>query len=167
MKRHLFLYLFVFALLLVVFQYVNSKNIIEVYERDITELKSERSNQDSINQALNDLNFDLSYFKLSSNEEAMSYFERDGYQIDELKASIMDALYETNIYKGEEHPLIPYVSMTDRPILINKARILNHRWIIADYTDGQFNGEIFLNYKVISKDSINFKLTDYLMFPRF
>ena len=94
MKRHLFLYLFVFTLLVVVFQYVNSKNIIEKYERDITELKKKVKIQDSLNLALNDENFELSYFKLSSNEDAMSYFEYQDYQIDELKSSILDALYE-------------------------------------------------------------------------
>ncbi len=167
MKRHLFLYLFVFALLTVVFQYVNSKKIIEKYETDIQDLKEKVNLQDSINLSLNDENFDLSYFKFSKNEEAMYYFERQEYQVDSLEAAIFDALYATNVYKGEEHPLIPYVSMTDRPILINKARILNHRWIIADYTDGQYSGEIFLNYNVISMDSISFKLSDYLMFPRY
>jgi hypothetical protein len=167
MKRQLFLYLFLFALLLVVFQYVNSKSIIEVYENDISELKKKRAEQDSLNQILIDENFDLSYFKFNRNEEAMSYFEREDLDIDRLQDNIMDALYETNVYEGEEHPLIPYVSMTDRPIVINKARILNHRWIIADYTDGQHNGEIFLNYSVVSMDSISFKLTDYLMFPKY
>lgn len=166
MKRHIFLYLFVFTLLLVVFQYVNSKNIIDKYEVDIKELKAKVATQDSINMALNDLNFELSYFQFKTNEEAMYYFERQDYNVDELQASILDALYETNVYEGEEHSLIPYVSMTDRPILINNARIINHRWILADYTDGSYNGELFINYSVETKDSISFKLTDYLMFPR-
>ena len=167
MKRHLFLYLFVFALLVVVYQYVSSKNIIELYERDITGLKEQVQNKDSIIMRLNDKNFDLSYFKFSSNEEAMLYFERQNYGVSELEKSIFDALYATNVYQGEEHPLIPYVSMTDRPILLDKARILNHRWIIANYTDGEYTGEVFLNYRVIGKDSITFKLTDYLLYPRF
>ena len=167
MKRHLFLYLFVFALLVVVYQYVSSKNIIELYERDITELKEQVKYQDSINRVLTDENFDLSYFKFSSNDEAMLYFERENYRVSELEASIFDALYTTNVYQGEEHPLIPYVSMTERPILLDKARILNHRWIIANYTDGEYTGELFLNYKVIDKDSITFKVTDYLLFPKF
>lgn len=167
MKRHLFLYLFVFTLLVVVYQYVSSKNIIELYERDISGLKEKVKYQDSINLNLNDENFELSYFKFSSNDEAMSYYEQQDYKAEELEATIVDALYATNVYNGEEHPLIPYVSMTDRPILIDKARIINHRWIIANYTDGEYSGEIFVNYKVINKDSITFKLTDYVFFPKF
>jgi hypothetical protein len=40
MKRNLFLYLFVFALLLNIFQYVNSKHIIDKYEQDIKKYKA-------------------------------------------------------------------------------------------------------------------------------
>lgn len=167
MKKQIFLYLFVFTLLLVVFQYVNSKSIIDKYEKDINQLKTEVSLQDSLNSELNDENFELSYFMFSNSEDAMSYYERQNYNVDSLQLTILDHLYETNVYKGEEHPLIPYVSMTDRPILINKARIINHRWILADYTDGTYGGELFLNYNVISKDSISFKVTDYLMYPSY
>ncbi|MEM1002447.1 MAG: hydrolase [Bacteroidota bacterium] len=166
MKRHLFLYLFVFALLTIIYLFVDFRKKYESYYETVQNFENKLEKLDSINLALNDENFDLSYFKFDANEEAMYYFERQGYQVDELQAAIFDALYATNVYEGEDHPLIPYVSMTDRPILIDKARILNHRWIIANYTDGQHSGEIFLNYNVVTKDSINFKLTDYLMFPR-
>lgn len=36
MKNRIFMYLFVFAMLFVVFQYVNSKNILDNYEEEIT-----------------------------------------------------------------------------------------------------------------------------------
>jgi hypothetical protein len=167
MKQHLFLYLFSFALLVIVFQYVNSKNIIDKYERDIKELKSKVKIRDSLNLQLSDENFELSQFTLSANEEAMAYFEYQNYRISQLEPAIMDALYETNVYDGEEHPLIPYVSMTDRPILLDEARIINHRWILANYTDGAYFGEVFLNYNVVNQDSITFKLNDYVLFPKF
>ena len=40
MKGKLYLYLFVFSLLVNVFQYVNSKGIIDKYEKDIKKFKS-------------------------------------------------------------------------------------------------------------------------------
>jgi hypothetical protein len=166
MRRHLFLYLFVFALLTVIYLFVDFRKKYEAFHEDVTTLESKIERLDSLNLKLNDENFDLSYFKFMANEEATWYFERQGYDVEELKSLILDALYETNVYEGEEHPLIPYVSMTDRPIVIDKARILNHKWLIANYTDGEYSGELFLNYTVVAKDSINFKVTDYLMFPR-
>ena len=39
MKSRIFMYLFVFAMLFVVFQYVNSKHILDTYEADINKSK--------------------------------------------------------------------------------------------------------------------------------
>ncbi|MBO3098072.1 hypothetical protein [Gelidibacter pelagius] len=50
MKGKLFMYMFVFALLLIVFQYVNSKNIFETYQEKMTKLiAKEQVLKDSIN----------------------------------------------------------------------------------------------------------------------
>lgn len=165
MKNRIFMYLFIFSVLIIVFQYVNSKNIVDKYEVDINKFKSQNITlKDSIT-ALSDTIFELNYFKLTGNEDAMSYFERQDYRIDDLVPAILDNLYTTNEYEGDDHPLVPYASMTEQKILINKARILNHRWIIANYTDGENWGEVFLNYTVDGMDSISFKLTDYLLYP--
>jgi len=40
MKGKIYLYLFLFSILLNVFQYVNSKSIIDKYEKDIKKFKS-------------------------------------------------------------------------------------------------------------------------------
>ena len=40
MKGKIYLYLFVFSLLVNVFQYVNSKGIIDKYEKDINKFKA-------------------------------------------------------------------------------------------------------------------------------
>ena len=41
MKKNIYLYLLVFSLLVNVFQYVNSKGIIDKYEKDIKKFKAE------------------------------------------------------------------------------------------------------------------------------
>ena len=49
MKGKLFMYAFVFALLLIVFQYVNSKNIFETYQVKMTKhIEREQVLKDSI-----------------------------------------------------------------------------------------------------------------------
>ncbi len=51
MKGKLFMYAFVFAFLLIVFQYVNSKNIFESYQVKMTKhIEREKVLKDSINQ---------------------------------------------------------------------------------------------------------------------
>lgn len=165
MKGKLFLYLFVFTLLFVVFQYVNSKSILETYEKKTEKaLEKVQVYKDSI-MALEDKNLDLLYFNLENNDEALSYFERDGYDTSELIPFIKDELYKLNDYKGDDHPIVPYASMTEGKILINKVRLLNHKWIIADFSDGKFWGEMFLTYEITDKKELKFKLVEYFMYP--
>lgn len=164
MKNKIFLYLFVFALLLVIFQYVNSKNVFEAYESKLN-LADERveAYKDSI-LSLNDELLDLMYFNLENNDDALSYFERDGYDTSELIPFIKDEIYRLNENK-EEHSLIPYVSMTGSRMLINKVRLLNHKWILADFSDGKHWGELFITYEIVDKKELKFKLVESFMYP--
>lgn len=60
MKGKIFMYLFVFAMLLVVFQYANSKNIFDTYQEKMTKLiEKEQILKDSISK----LNKELMKYK--------------------------------------------------------------------------------------------------------
>lgn len=163
MKSRIFMYLFIFAVLLVIFQYANAKNILESY-RIKTEKKEAQVEKlkDSV-QKLFDRNYDLSLFTITNNDDALSYFEDTDLNRDNIEAMVMDALYNTNTYTGDEHPLVPYMSMTDTKMIINQARVVNHKWVLANFTDGKFWGELFLSYEI--KDSeVLFKLENYLLY---
>lgn len=165
MKKKLFLYLFVFTLLFVVFQYVNSKSILETYEEKIEKSHAKvETYKDSI-MSLEDEILDYLYFNLENDDYGLSYFENDGYDTSELIPFIKDELYKLNIYEGDDHPIVPYASMTDGKMLINKIRLLNHKWIIADFTDGKFWGQIFLTYEIVDKKELKFKLVEYFIYP--
>jgi hypothetical protein len=78
------MYLFIFSLLLILFQFVNSKSIIEDYDKKLTKLEErETAYKDSI-ASLKDENFELMRFSLEFNDDAMSYFEDQGYKISEI-----------------------------------------------------------------------------------
>ncbi|WP_246457631.1 hydrolase [Winogradskyella echinorum] len=166
MKSRIFMYLFIFSVLLIIFQYVNSKSIIDKYEEDIKTFKSKIAENEKVVTALEDQNFELNYFNIDRNEDALSYFEAQGYNTDQLIPAIIDGLYKMNDYEGEEHPIVPYVSMTDSKLLINKIRILNHRWIVANFTDGEYWGEIFVTYSIDEENNLKYKLVEYFMYPK-
>jgi len=164
MKTKIFMYLFIFALLLVLFQYVNSKNIyqenirkVEVCEEHILKLK------DSI-ASLEDQILELSHFNLERNEDAISYFENEGYEVDKLIPFIKDELYKLNEVKGE-HPLVPYAANEGRKMLINTVKLLNHKWIIADFSDGVFWGEMFLTYEITKEKELKFNVVESFLYP--
>ncbi len=164
MQKNIYLYLFVFTLLVVIFQFVNSKNIIEKYETDITGLKEkDQANSDAILK-LEDENLDLMYFNLEHNDDALTYFEDDGYDTAQLIPFLQDELYKLNEVKGE-HPLVPYASMTDGKMLINKVRLLNHKWIIADFSDGEYWGEMLITFEITEEKELKFKVVESLLYP--
>lgn len=164
MKNRIFMYLFIFSLLLLIFQYMNSKKIFDDSNKKVaaTELRIKKY-QDSIIQ-LNQEVVDLSYFNFDSNEKSYFYFADQGYDVSKLMQAIQDGLYTQNEFKGEEHPLIPYGSGEGYKMQINIVRVLNHKWIIADFTDGQFEGELFLTYDVDEKGDLKYKLVESFLY---
>jgi len=159
------MYLFVFSILLVVFQYVNSKNIFEAYNVKYEKaLENQEKYKDTIS-ALHDRILNLSEFKLDETEAALSYFEERGFKVSELIPFIKDEIYELNAVPGEEHPLIPYASMAGGKMLINSIRLLNHKWIIANFSDGKYWGELLIHYEITEDEQLNFKLIDSFLYP--
>ncbi len=164
MKQKIFMYLFVFSILLILFQYVNSKRVFEDMNHKLDGYKAQLiRSKDSITVLQNE-NLELSHFNLERNEDAISYFENKGYNVSELIPVIKDELYKLNEGKGE-HPIIPYGSEEGRHMMINTIKLLNHKWIIADFSDGQFWGELFLTYEIAEEKKLNFTLAESFLYP--
>ncbi|MDB2462662.1 hydrolase [Algibacter sp.] len=164
MKQRIFMYLFVFAALLVLFQYISAKRIFEdVDKKLVTSNMLLNKYKDSVAVLQNDM-LELSHFNLYRNEDAISYFENDGYKIDELIPFIKDELYKLNEVKGE-HPIVPYDSGEGRKMMINTVKMLNHKWIIADFSDGEYWGELFLTYEITEDRQLKFQLVEHFLYP--
>lgn len=161
MKKNIILYLFVFTALILIFQLVNSKKIFDDLQAKWSETKVRNENlKDSIFQ-LQDRIDEQNDFELEGNEYALRYFENSS--IENISSYVKDQLYETNLLR-EKNDLIPYAAM-DRTFLINKVKILNHRWIIADFSDGTHWGEIFLTYQIDKNGGLTFELKEHFLYP--
>lgn len=165
MKQRLFMYLFIFTLLLVIFQFVNAKNIIENYDQKLTRYMAKTEQlKDSIRGMEDNKATDLYSFKFDTNDDAMTYWENEGYRISEFVPFIKDELMNLNIYETDDHPLVPYASMTDNKMLIDQIRMLNHKWIIASFTDGTYWGEMLLAYDIEDKKNLKFKVVESILY---
>lgn len=169
MKNKIFLYLFVFAALLALFLYVNSDNMLASKEAEILDLetaveklKTERETLQDSSQTLLLDKLDLQYFSLENNEEALSYL--DDLSLENPSQYIADKLLETNETEGD-NPLVPYAGM-DGSMKINKIKVLNHRWIIADFSDGKHWGELFIRYELKKDLGVDFTLVDHLLYAK-
>ncbi|NAS30477.1 hydrolase [Flavobacteriaceae bacterium R38] len=170
MKNRIFMYLFIFSVLYILFQYTNAKNYFkstnnEIARKDemIIKLKDSLAQQNIAleEQIIN--NLDLQYFALDGNDDASVYF--DEFNIEDLSLYISDKLLETNEKKGN-NPLVPYDGMSGGSMKINKIRVLNHKWIIADFSDGKYWGELFITYEMKEDKSVEFTMKEHLLYAR-
>ncbi len=142
MKSKIFLYLFVFTALLALFLYVNGNNAMQMQTK---KLLNARENGEQLKDSIKNLLFEneeLNRFTLRGNADAQEYFN-DLY-IDSLELYLKDKVYEYNEIKGD-NPLVPYEGMNG-DMKINSINILNHRWMIAEFSDGKYWGEVLLRY---------------------
>ncbi len=172
MKRTLFMYLFLFMLLFVIFQYMNEKKIFEKQENKIekqrniiSDLKNELLILKDSLEVLSNENLSCNYFTLQGNENAVSYIEKLGFESLEIESQVSEYMYDQNLVK-EKNYLIPYEGMNGK-MKINKIKFLNHKWIIADFTDGRYWGEMILEYYVTKKNKIELNQISSLLYPLF
>ena len=160
MKSKIFIYLFVFTALILVFQLVNSSKVVnyqvEIIKEKIARIDTLKQQLDQSEQAYAE---DV-YFSLDRNEEAMAYFE--DLSIDDLISRIKDKVYDSNAVKGS-NPLVPFRG-SEAKFLINKVKVLNHKWLIADFSDGTYWGELWIQYAV-EGGNIRLEVKDYLLYP--
>jgi hypothetical protein len=162
MKTRIFLYLFIFSSLIALYLYVSGANRLETVNKKNTELKlSVEQLEDSLRTTQLKV-LDLQYFALENNDDALAYY--DDFSLEDPARYIADKLLETNETAGD-NPLIPYEGM-ESDFKINKIKVLNHKWIIADFSDGKYWGELFIQYELKENLSVDFTLANYLLYTR-
>lgn len=163
MKSKIFMYLFFFALLFIIFQYMNEKSIFENQEKQIASLENKLADAETLNDSLEDRVADLNYFTLQGNENAMSYLERLGFEAADTESFVAEAIYDQNAATGT-NPLIPYEGIEGN-MKINKVKFLNHRWVLADFTDGTYWGEMVLEYFFTEDNELELTAVASLLYP--
>ena len=166
MKKSLFLYLFILSVLMNVFtfMYYSKKSTFE----EMHSAKVYTKLKDSLTSIASKYE-DANYFSLENNQNAQNYFDQgDGKKfipyeklIPVVKEKLMDFndSPKGNPYTGQDQ-------IGAQKFIINKAKVLNHRWIIADYSDGEYWGEVLLKYFVNEDESIDFELIQSVLYQK-
>ncbi|MAU16029.1 MAG: hydrolase [Muricauda sp.] len=163
MKNKIFLYLFVFAALLALFQFVSGNNMQKALSADVNQLQTEVQELKDSLQTMQLKVLDMQYFTLENNDDALAYY--DHLDLDDPSQYIQDKLLETNEKPGD-NPLIPYEGM-ESDFKINKIKVLNHKWILADFSDGKYWGDLIIKYELKDDLSVDFTLAEHLLYaPR-
>lgn len=161
MKKSLFLYLFVFTLLICLFQLVQGNNQFNVLSAEIQKLNKKLDEKNEYISDLETLNERCTYFDYDSNQEAQNYHQ-DMVVSGSLEKYIWDDLLSyNNAEKGNS--LIPYKG-DENNFMINKVKLLNHKWLIADFSDSKNWGEITFRYFIDDDNNVDYELMDALIY---
>lgn len=159
--KNIFLYLFVFSFLINVFQYVNSTKILESKDREVTKAKMHlQQSRDSLMEAqYND------YFDIANDEDAQEYFYSQNLDYQKVMQKVNEDLVSLNTNK-EGNPLVPYEPIDGKQFIVNKAKVLNHRWIIAEYSNGELWGQILVKYFFKDGEPTDFQTIDTVLYEK-
>ena len=163
MRNKIFMYLFFFAVLFILFQYMNEKSIFENQEKQISSLTKQKKEKDSIMNLQENAMLELNYFNLMNNDKAMTYIENLGLEAAAVQNRVRDQIYDLNV-GSNGNPLVPVDGMEGK-MRINKVRFLNHRWVIADFSDGSYWGEVLIEYFFDENNELLLKTIDGVLYP--
>lgn len=166
MKKSFLLYLFILVLLMNVFTYMYFSKELNFEQNKFANLEKRMKENSQKNTALL---ADANYFSLAKNENAQNYFNPDTatktIQVEKLIPYVTEKLMDLNA-NPKGNPFIGQDQIGANKFIINKVRILNHRWIIADFSDGEYWGEVLLKYFINEDESVSFETIQSLLYQK-
>ena len=159
--KNVILYALIFSLLFNVFQYVNSTKILDAKDKEVLKVKANlKTSRDSVATLAN-----ANYFALESDEDAQEYFFSNNLDYQKVAIKVKEDLISLNANKNG-NPLVPYEPIDGNPFLINTSKVLNHRWIIAEYSNGDLWGQILIKYFVAEGKPTDFETVETVLYER-
>jgi hypothetical protein len=160
MRKSLFLYLFIIAALMNVFtyKYFTSKDGAAI----ATLTETNKKVADSLKLVTNQL-YDANAFSLEHNDRAQNYLQQNDLPAfgEKVKQALLAYNDDPEGNKYTDQP-----KMGEQKYIINKVKILNHRWIIANYSNGEIWGEVLLKYFVAEDQTISFEILNSYLYPK-
>jgi len=159
--KNVILYAFVFSLLFNVFQFVNSTKILEGKETEVQKVKTQlKTSRDSVMQLSN-----ANYFALESDEDAQEYFFSNNLDYQKVAIKVKEDLIVLNENKNGNQ-LVPYEPIDGKSFIVNTSKILNHRWLIAEFSNGDLWGQILVKYFVSADRPTEFETVETVLYER-
>ena len=143
--------------------YMSQKKIFERQLRDNQDLSTKIDQLKEEIEFLKIENADLNYFTLLGNDNEMTYFENFGYEAKSIENVVSQQIYGQNTVQGD-NPLVPFVGM-EGIMRVNKTRFLNHKWVLADFTDGRYWGEMIIQYDLDENENLTLNTIASFLYP--
>lgn len=166
MKKSLTLYLLILLVLVNLFTYVFLSKQVKFEQTNYDKLSAHYTKmKDSMLIRLSDAD----YFSLENNQNAQDYFENKttGKFIapEKLIPFLKDKLLDFN-ENPNGNPYTGFDPIDGKKFIINKTKVLNYRWIIADFNNGDVWGEAIIKYFINDNGTVSFEVAETLIYPK-
>lgn len=159
--KQTFLYLFIFSLLVNIFLYVNSNKILKAKD---DELSKTHERIEVLNDSIAQQALELEGFSLASDVDAQREINIDQSEVQALEIAVRDAIIKKNDETSQGNPLVTYPPINGDKSIITKVKVLNHRWIIADFYAGQVRGSVLLKYFIKDDKTFDFEVINSVLY---
>ncbi len=166
MKKSLFLYLFILALVFNVFTYMYYSKQMDFDQKQFKTTNTKL--KDSLT-ALTAKYEDANYFALENNQNAQDYFDNEAtgeyIAYEKLIPFVKDRLLDFND-NPNGNPYVGFDKMNDKKFIVNKIKVLNHRWIIVDFNNTELWGEAIIKYFINDDKTVSFETAETLIYSK-
>tara|TARA_B110000977_G_C11074551_1_gene490683 strand:- start:2899 stop:3381 length:483 start_codon:yes stop_codon:yes gene_type:complete len=159
------MYLFIFTALIALYQFKSASNYVENTQVALAKYQETAEEYSKISSQIKSLEAQLEMaqlFDLTYNQEGQVALESQYKGPQDVSDFISDALIQTNINKELQHALIPFKSENAKYVF-NTVKVLNQKWLIANFTNGTVWGEAILQFS-INNGVVNFLTEDAFLY---
>lgn len=152
----LFIYLLAIAVLYIIFQQVNGNKKIKADQLKIEKLQTKVNAITKVKDSLENEVLELSYFDLRHDEYAGEYVEDLGLATEIVESLVLDTLIAANSAE-KDNPYVPLAGL-DGTTKVDRVKLLNHKWAVADFTDGTYWGQVLYLYEITKEKTVTLEV---------
>ena len=159
MRNKIIQYLLIFVSLIALYLFVSDMNKSEAFAASQDRMSNRIDTlKDSIAQLVIEQT-DNAYFSLAVNRDAQQAQPA-------FSPEALQNILENYILSANDNPKgNPLLSSIGPDWIINKIHVVNHKWILADFTNGTQWGDALLYYKIKFNSKPHLRLLNHVMYP--
>ena len=159
MRNKIIQYLLILISLIALYLFVSDLNKTEAFTASQERMTNRMEKlKDSIAQLITDQT-EHAYFSLALNRDAQHAYPN--LSPDDLQLLLEAYLLEQNDASNGN----PLLSTIGKGCIVNKISIVNHQWLLADFTNGSQWGDALFQYQVNDNKQASLRLLNHVMYP--
>ncbi len=159
MQNKIIQYLLIFISLIALYLFVSDLNKTEAFAASQERMTNRMEKlKDSIAQLVTDQT-EHAYFSLMLNRDAQQAYPN-------LSPVDLQLLLEAYLLEQNDAPNgNPLLSSIGKGWIVNKISIVNHQWLLADFSDGIQWGDALFQYEININKQARLRLLNHVMYP--